>query len=110
MDEKTLTALRQSIEKWERNAVAEVPTDFTTGMSTCSLCDMFSLRACAGCPINDKTNDRGCIGSPYAGAVGAKYEWLEEPSREGLRAKAQAAARAEVEFLRSLLPEEEPTP
>lgn len=41
MDAATLTALTQSIEKWERNAVAETPDEYTTAVEDCALCALF---------------------------------------------------------------------
>jgi len=110
MDEKTLTALRQSIEKWERNAVAEVPMGFTIMPQSCPLCQRFWKRYCAGCPVTGRTGKVGCAGSPYAEAAVAADEWLDNPDNDTLRDTAHAAARAEAEFLRSLLPEEEAAP
>ena len=108
MDDRTLTALRQSIEKWERNAVAETPDDFATGAETCALCDLFYWKdGCNGCPVKERTGQWGCRGTPYLAADGARYEWSACPSDTTRRDAARAAARAEVAFLRSLLPKEE---
>lgn len=108
MDAKTLAALRQSIEKWERNAVAETPEDFTKGFGSCPLCQLFWESDCVGCPVRDRTGYWCCLGSPYDEE--AHEDWLSAPSDTALRDEAHAAARAEVEFLRSLLPEAEATP
>lgn len=105
MDAKTLTALRQSIEKWERNAVAETPEDFTTGRSACALCGLFWGGGCEGCPVREATGRQSCYGSPYDDADMARDEWLDAPTDTALRDAAHIAARAEAEFLRSLLPE-----
>ena len=111
MDAKTLAALRQSIKKWERNAVAETPKGFTTTSANCPLCKLFSGRGgCNGCPVEERTGQWGCRGTPYSAADGAHDEWSDCPSSPALRDAAHAAARAEVEFLRSLLPEDETTP
>ena len=105
MDDKTLTALTQSIEKWERNAVAETPGEFTTGNDACALCGLFWDRECNGCPVRAKTGHSICLASPYVAAAAAKINWRHEPSDTSRREAAHAAARAEVDFLRSLLPE-----
>ena len=107
MDDKTLTALRQSIEKWERNAVAETPDDLAMGVEACPLCALFWRGRCVGCPVMDATDDAFCDGSPYDAAESACEEWFQDPSNTGLRDAARAAARAEVAFLRSLLPDRE---
>ena len=109
MDAKTLTALTQSIEKWERNAVAETPDDFRVYVSDCALCDLF-WPICNGCPVQARSGRPDCAETPYTEATASRQKWRDDPSNDSRRAKAQAAARAEVEFLRSLLPEEEPTP
>lgn len=105
MDEKTLTALKQSIEKWERNAIAETPDDYTKGVSSCPLCQLFWERDCVGCPVMDRTGNEFCIGSPYDEE--AHEDWFSAPEDESLRNAAHAAARAEAAFLRSLLPDRE---
>ena len=110
MDAKTLTALRQSIEKWERNAVAETPEDIMVGSDSCPLCQLFWKRRCEGCPVRDRTEETYCDGSPYDDAYFAGARWISAPENESLRNEAHAAFRAEVGFLRSLLPEEEATP
>lgn len=110
MDEKTLTALKKSISKWERNAVAETPKDYTLGIKTCALCTLFFRRGfCTGCPVQAKTGMSCCIGSPYNGADNARRKWRDDPSNTALRDAAHAAARAEADFLRSLLPKAEAT-
>lgn len=111
MNAETLTALKQSIEKWERNAWAESPYDFTVSSNSCALCDMFSKSRCDGCPVRSRTGKSFCKETPYKDALAAKYEWLypsywSTKSLSELRDDARAAARAEVKFLWSLLPEE----
>lgn len=105
MEAATLTALNQSIEKWERNAVAETPDDYAVRVKDCPLCDIFFRGGCRGCPVMAATGESGCGGSPYRAAVRACYRW--EDADTALRDAAHAAARAEVAFLRSLLPEGE---
>ena len=41
MDERTHKALLSSIEKWERNAEAETVLDYTIGIASCALCQLF---------------------------------------------------------------------
>lgn len=110
MDDKTLNALKQSIEKWERNAVAETPDDYTTGVESCALCRMFWRSSCRGCPVSEATGETHCFNSPHSDAAYAGDDWLHYPSDATLRDAAHAAARAEVAFLRSLLPQEETAP
>ena len=110
MDDKTLTALRQSIENWEWNAVTETPENYTTGVKDCALCEAFLRDECLGCPVRKLVGGVFCLGSPYYNAVQVRGEWSCDPSNPALRDAAHTAARAEAEFLRSLLPEEEATP
>lgn len=110
MDAKTLEALKASIRKWEKNAEAEYYKDFVVGASKCPLCVMFNtyLRGsfepqCDGCPVFNATGQHGCQGTPYEAADDAKDDWLDGGPSE----PARAAAREEVAFLKSLLPEGE---
>lgn len=109
MDGTTLNALKQSIEKWERNAVAETPEDYRTRAVDCALCGLF-WSSCDGCPVEAKAGYPDCGGTPYAEAAIARWKWLNHRSDAALRDAAHAAARAEAKFLRSLLPEEETAP
>lgn len=99
MDERTLTALKGSILKWEA-IVAGTGTD--DGAANCPLCQLFHPSPsseikrghdCAGCPVQDATGLSHCEGSPYD-------EWAHEDRHE------PEDAEAELKFLRSLLPAE----
>ena len=100
MDKVTLSALKKSIEKWERRAKGKKTDD------ECPLCDLFRLyvvedddgsgefefhenRICAGCPVFAKTGEIRCAGSPYD-------KWIDDESVEN--------AKKELKFLKSLLP------
>lgn len=110
MDKRTKEALLGSITKW-RAIVDGTGMDYGSG--NCPLCAMFYYQQyirqqCIGCPVRDRTRKRHCEGSPY-------IEWLvakritgsplgppgDDPGIEAVR----AAARAELDFLVSLLPE-----
>jgi hypothetical protein len=108
MDAKTLEALKASIAKWERNAEAETPAQYLTSGSDCPLCEMFvrymrSEGVCTGCPVFGATSQKGCFGTPFHAADDARYAWVYN---EGTKEAAHEAARAEVDFLKSLLPAE----
>jgi hypothetical protein len=106
MDARTLEALKASIAKWERNAVAKAPDEYLTSSGHCPLCDLFYWEPdCHGCPVFMRTTQRNCWDTPYIEASKAKYEWWEGT---GTAEQAHAAARAEAAFLKSLLPPEEP--
>lgn len=107
MDAKTLEALKASIAKWERNAEAKTPTEYRIGESDCPLCSLFIYPdRCEGCPVFDRTGERFCKGTPYIVASSLRTWW--SAGDEGFRRRANAAARDEVAFLKSLLPEETP--
>lgn len=110
MDTETLAALRGSIEKWER-IVADTDTD--QGAANCPLCEMFfdseyeeednaGQVYCRGCPVYVHTGKDNCDGTPYQG-------WVRAGGRFNMADTLQriVAADAELDFLRSLLPEGE---
>lgn len=108
MDPETVNALNGSIKKWER--VLSEGTDGTNWMD-CPLCLLFWEKNCNGCPVRDRTGRPICQGSPfeqYADARDAvdgdgvdEMDIGEEPS-------VIAAAQAELDFLKSLLPRQTP--
>ena len=110
MARPTLNALRRSIRHWRKNAEALVPEDVRSGAEHCALCSRFSLNKpeedkCIGCPVMLSTGHRGCVGSPYHGAVLAQRLWGRDDDR-GDEDLFRAAAREEVDFLVGLLPKE----
>lgn len=93
MDKITLHALRGSIAKW-RAIVDGSGRD--EGRSNCPLCALFWQYECRGCPVFQATGKEYCHETPYS---------TYATSVPTLRARA---AQEEVDFLQSLLPEEEP--
>lgn len=101
MNETTLKALRGSIRKWEA-IVAGTREDH--GWADCPLCALFhphfneanSYRGntCAGCPVMARTGLRYCMDTPY---------WHYVDATDDEEAMAEAA-KAELDFLKSLLP------
>jgi hypothetical protein len=105
----TLAALKGSEAKW----VAVVDgTGTDMGWRNCALCEVFisSSNACAGCPVAKETGQGGCHGSPYEEWADHQREDHEEsPLRGSVHSgcrKCKRLAQAELDFLRSLLPEE----
>lgn len=110
MGERTLTALQGSIEKWK---AIEAGTRVDGGGSDCPLCVLFDSvenpdgfplpcsDGCFGCPVSNATGKSGCSDTPYmvwAKATGRDFPRIADtPERIAL-------ARAEREFLESLLP------
>lgn len=103
MDDRTITALKRSVEKWERYASAKDLTAVKIGSDSCPLCVLFIDRACTGCPVRRKTGKAICNGSPYEEA--ARRYWGYKYSGGTLHSFSIAAA-AEAQFLRSLIPAE----
>lgn len=95
MDEETLTALKASIEHWRGNETAQTWEEISLGPKSCALCRKFYGSGCDGCPIKESTGKDGCRGTPYDRAVDAEYRDWDA---------FKTAAKAEREFLESLLP------
>lgn len=89
MAPEVLEALRGSIKKWE-GIVAGTTRD--EGGRNCPLCQMFvhgKAATCRGCPVRTRTGKSSCDGTPYY-----YYEHGDTQT-----------AQAELDFLKSLLPE-----
>ena len=95
MDARTRTALLGSIEKWQKIVDG---TGEDKGSDNCPLCQEFRYRyRCHGCPVFSQTGQIGCRGTPYD-----DYESAEDNhDTDGRR----AVAKAELAFLKCLLPE-----
>lgn len=117
MDEVTFAALNASIEAWELKLVTKDPRKIKMGRAWCPLCLLFNARGmsdddtCYGCPVSDGGN-RWCKNTPYDTAATAHRSWLVEvlfttDSVSSARNAWRAAAQAEIDFLRSLLPKED---
>lgn len=109
MDPTTLAALRVGIAKWEGIANG---TGIDRGGTNCALCLVFhpGCRSdgednCVGCPVRNRTGRDYCKGTPYDA-------WLHAGFGPGGHLhgstgdEARALARPELDFLRSLLPED----
>lgn len=110
MDAKTLKALRGSIKKWEA-IVAGTGAD--QGGENCPLCVRFALgpnESCEGCPVAVRTGKDDCLGTPYIDLWHRLNPWPEDDgecitySRHVVTEEHRAAAQAELDFLKSLLP------
>ena len=101
MDERTLAALKESIAKWEKRAAGE--HDGKLGPIHCPLCRLYHIdhrtddeASCTGCPISEKCGDDYCAGTPYCAYADADEDEV-----------LTFHAKAELDFLKSLLPVEE---
>ena len=105
MDAATLTALQGSIAKWEAIATGDGADD---GCDNCPLCQMFWVGnhdgGCEGCPVFEKTGKHLCIDSPYIPWHVATAEQQQAWPRRAKTEEHRRLARAEVDFLKSLLP------
>lgn len=101
MPKRTLKALKGSIAKWEA-IVAGTGED--NGSDNCPLCDAFIDRFCEGCPVKQKTGLSFCGGSPYGEF--SRHSAVLGTNR-ATTPELVALAQAELDFLRSLLPEGE---
>ena len=108
MNRKTLTALKKSIKHWEENVAAETAWDASTRASECALCAIFLYNGtqtrCTGCPVREKTKRSYCNRSPYTKAHEAFSGWFRSPNSPEAKKRWSVAAKAELTFLRSLLP------
>lgn len=119
MDKETLAALKGSIEKWRKIRAGRL---IDRGTENCPLCLIFHSEGengvpdlrCKGCPVALRIGRPHCNDTPYVDWVMA----APDRGRDGFirrsippegypgRKAAIAAAQAELDFLRSLLPEE----
>lgn len=108
MDAETLEALRGSIAKWEGIAAG---TEIDQGSENCPLCRLFYESAfCAGCPVMARTGHSDCTGSPYdqwhiANPWPRDEDGNRVYNRPATTDQHREIARAEVDFLKSLLPD-----
>lgn len=103
MNKATLKALRASIKHWEENVAAETPENASVDAAYCALCRKFYKdHLCIGCPVMTNTGFSCCENSPYENANDKLYDW----EIGGSRANWRRAAKKELEFLKSLLPQE----
>jgi hypothetical protein len=110
MPAETLEALKGSIAKWEKIVAG---TGSNQGPYNCPLCEKFNecvteeahfaQPTCEGCPVQKAVGQAGCRGTPYE-----RYEEAEESQIDFTEEDMRHLARAELDFLKSLLPEQSP--
>jgi len=106
MDEKTLTALRGSIAKWEGIVRGDMDDN---GPANCPLCQEFIKGECLGCPVADCAEASYCRESPYEEycAYLDSFSYALEDGAVPRQEEVTRLAQAELDFLRGLLPTEE---
>jgi hypothetical protein len=93
MKKVVLKALKGSIQHWEQNVRTAREgryIDIRTGWEDCPLCCLF-INRCNGCPV-EEAGYYSCSGTPYQNVLRSEGKKVFE------------ACKAEVKFLRSLLP------
>ena len=111
MDEKTLDALKASIQHWRD--VVDHPLSTDVGIKDCALCDLFHPchpchqlfldwdLGCVGCPVGQKTGKPLCRGTSYNNFVELfSYGDDDDVDEDVARAKATEM----LSFLEGLLP------
>lgn len=103
MNQATLRALKGSIKKWKR-IVDKAGQDL--GGDNCPLCEI-SNAYCDNCPVYKKTGKYDCGETPYIKWIIHHREvHANSKSPHTIQCKiCKRHAKAEVEFLKSLLPE-----
>ena len=117
MDPETLIALQDSIAHWQRMVDNPLGKKDKPGASQCPLCRKFNPDInqeaqldCVGCPVQERTGHPSCKETPYHEAATAYNDHLQAamclyPSDPDFcLQKFKAAAQAELDFLKSLLP------
>ena len=103
MNAKTLKALKGSIKKWEKIVAG---TGWEQANWNCPLCQI-SDGSCDLCPVKIKTGKDSCEGSPFCGwdihQIDVHDQWMGSV-RKALCPTCRKLARAELRFLKSLLP------
>jgi len=108
MDIKTETALKESIRKWEK-IVSSTPDGTDYGTRNCSLCLLFYLDSSCDddCPIKKASGRNWCKNTPFADWVAHHIASHHKPYVNGKRVECPECleiAKAELQFLKSLLP------
>jgi len=109
MNQKTLTALRGSIKKWERIGAG---TGRDKGAANCPLCKRFGEECYIDeenelCPVAFRSGAKGCQRTPYTTwklTVGGRFYADYEKGVKAKTLEQRRAARVELKFLKSLLP------
>lgn len=109
MNPETKEALQKSIEHWKR--MRDNPSkDEAPGPETCALCQKFIDLDCVGCPVSEYIEESGCNNTPYGKAERAFWYYLDDDSatapKERRLQRWKEAAQKEIDFLESLLPDE----
>lgn len=100
MKEKAITALKQSIEHWEKIVAGDDSEQI--GSFHCALCRQYHAKECRGCPVKARTGLKYCFGSPFE-AIEDFADRCLMPIKNS-DPEFTPLAQAELDFLKSLLP------
>jgi len=109
MDAETLKALKESIEHHKRLKSCRTRIEINNegyNAESCSLCKKFyKYHGCKGCPVEKSTNLVNCSNTPYHEL---RIAIVTSGDKDLVKGSYLAPYHdAEIEFLESLLPEEE---
>lgn len=116
MLDETRKAIEESIVKWKKKASEENPMNIKISTSECPLCQLFNNdyteegNECLSCPIFEETGYDYCEATPCDKATLHLHDWRFSQSKEEIETYKQEfreAAKKEIEFLKSLLPNKE---
>lgn len=106
MNRKTLSALEDSITHWEE--MLRDPDASEPDSRNCALCGLFFHHDCRACPVMAESGQRACRGTPYKHTATLHNNAVGNERIGHFDAKQWCwAATAEIEFLKSLLPQSE---
>lgn len=106
MNEQTKTALLASIQHWKEN-LEDAENNYLpdTTADSCALCETFTIQGhqvCAECPVGKKTKQTLCKGTPYLDVL----HHINLRHKDWVRIRFHT--KRELDFLISLLPQEDP--
>lgn len=110
MEARTREALENSIQHWRENIAQNNCDRIYIGSSDCALCELFldnRRRQCGDCPVAENTGAQLCNRTPWLKCRITLSSWQNDPDEEAYRNTWRQAAQAMVDFLISLLPQEE---
>ncbi len=102
MEPTTLQALEESIAHWQRLSTYQHKKGEKPVVTQCALCNLFVN--CFPCPVRQRTGVDGCGMTPY-GKANSLFNYTQHTQSD----KFLKAARKELLFLVSLLPDGHPT-
>lgn len=111
MSPEMLEALKKSIKKWEAIVAGTGIDKLARNCALCQLCKDGEVQCVSPeyepCPVYNETGYINCQDSPWQEWASYMSEMVGDDDWKVFDADSLKIAKAEVEFLKSLLPEEE---